>query len=93
MRLSFSISFAYLFLNSYWVFRAWGRVGTTVGGNKVERCGSRHSAIEKFKELYYDKTGNMWEHRASFKKQPNKFYPLEIDYGQVGSLLHLVFRL
>ncbi|KAL8613750.1 hypothetical protein ACOMHN_029607 [Nucella lapillus] len=67
---------------SYWLFRAWGRVGTTVGGNKVERCGSKASVIDKFKELYLDKTGNQWEARGDFKKKPNKFYPLEIDYGQ-----------
>ncbi|XP_076464586.1 poly [ADP-ribose] polymerase 1-like [Babylonia areolata] len=68
--------------NSYWLFRAWGRVGTTVGGNKVERCGSKDSVIDKFKNLYLDKTGNHWEDRNDFQKKPNKFYPLEIDYGQ-----------
>ena len=26
--------------------------------------------------------GNSWENRKNFVKQPNKFYPLEIDYGQ-----------
>lgn len=66
----------------WYVFRSWGRVGTTIGGNKVERCGSRSSAIEKFKALYSDKTNNNWEDRHNFQKFPNKFYPLEIDYGQ-----------
>ncbi|XP_052769011.1 poly [ADP-ribose] polymerase 1-like [Mya arenaria] len=65
----------------WWVFRAWGRVGTTVGGNKVERFGSRANAIEHFKGLYGEKTGNAWEDRNDFKKYPNKFYPLDIDYG------------
>ncbi|XP_060555294.1 poly [ADP-ribose] polymerase 1-like [Ruditapes philippinarum] len=68
--------------NTWWVFRAWGRVGTTVGGNKVERCGSRNSAISSFKAFYLEKTNNAWEDRANFKKFPNKFYPLDIDYGQ-----------
>ncbi|XP_053378443.1 poly [ADP-ribose] polymerase 1-like [Mercenaria mercenaria] len=68
--------------NTWWVFRAWGRVGTTVGGNKVERCGSRQSAIQNFKGLYFEKTNNEWENREHFKKFPNKFYPLDIDYGQ-----------
>lgn len=67
---------------SYWLFRAWGRVGTNIGGNKVERCGSRNSVIASFKELYLQKTGNEWENRKNFQKFPNKFYPLEIDYGQ-----------
>ncbi|GFO48668.1 poly [ADP-ribose] polymerase [Plakobranchus ocellatus] len=67
---------------SYWLFRAWGRVGTTIGGNKVERCGSKNSVIDRFKQMYLDKTGNCWEDRNNFQKFPNKFYPLEIDYGQ-----------
>lgn len=58
-------------------------MGTTIGGNKVERCGSKKSAIDSFKALYGEKTGNAWEDRKDFKKYPNKFYPLEIDYGQV----------
>lgn len=32
-----------------------------------------------------EKTGNSWEERGdSFVKQPNKFYPLEIDYSSGG---------
>ena len=27
-------------------------------------------------------TGNSWLNRKNFVKHPNKFYPLEIDYGQ-----------
>lgn len=27
-------------------------------------------------------TGNRWQDRKNFVKHPNKFYPLEIDYGQ-----------
>ena len=66
----------------YWVFRAWGRVGTTIGGNKLESCGaSKRSAIDQFKELYAQKTGNEWEDRKSFVKHPKKFYPIDIDYG------------
>lgn len=68
--------------NTWWLFRAWGRVGTTVGSNKIERCGSRASVIDRFKEVYYEKTNNEWKNRDSFKKFPNKFYPLDIDYGQ-----------
>ncbi|KAJ8308841.1 hypothetical protein KUTeg_013715 [Tegillarca granosa] len=68
--------------STWYLFRAWGRVGTTIGGNKVERCGSKKSAIDSFKSLYGEKTGNAWEDRKDFKKYPNKFYPLEIDYGQ-----------
>ena len=30
-------------------------------------------------------TGNEWSHRHKFVKCPHKFYPLEIDYGQVSN--------
>jgi len=36
-------------------------------------------------------TGNSWLNRKNFVKHPNKFYPLEIDYGQVCVTLS-IFR-
>ncbi|CAF2081479.1 unnamed protein product [Rotaria magnacalcarata] len=39
-------------------------------------------AIDTFRRIFFDKTGNQWDDRGSFKKVPNKLYPLEIDYGQ-----------
>ncbi|XP_072912212.1 poly [ADP-ribose] polymerase 1 isoform X2 [Hemitrygon akajei] len=65
----------------YWVFRSWGRVGTPIGGNKLEKMSSKEHAIDHFLGLYEEKTGNAW-HSKNFTKYPNKFYPLEIDYGQ-----------
>uniref|UniRef100_UPI00398EF7A6 poly [ADP-ribose] polymerase 1 n=1 Tax=Pristiophorus japonicus TaxID=55135 RepID=UPI00398EF7A6 len=65
----------------YWVFRSWGRVGTTIGGNKLEKMSSKDEAVDHFLGLYEEKTGNAW-HSKNFTKYPNKFYPLEIDYGQ-----------
>lgn len=67
----------------YWVFRSWGRVGTVIGSNKLEEMNSKEEAIDHFLNLYQEKTGNAW-HSTNFTKYPNKFYPLEIDYGQVG---------
>ncbi|XP_077408692.1 poly [ADP-ribose] polymerase 1 isoform X2 [Vanacampus margaritifer] len=65
----------------YWVFRSWGRVGTTIGGNKLEKIGDKNAALNNFLSVYKEKTGNEWG-AANFTKYPNKFYPLEIDYGQ-----------
>ncbi|XP_061668275.1 poly [ADP-ribose] polymerase 1 [Syngnathoides biaculeatus] len=65
----------------YWVFRSWGRVGTTIGGNKLEKIGDKNSALSNFMSVYKEKTGNEWG-TTDFTKYPNKFYPLEIDYGQ-----------
>ena len=63
------------------MFRSWGRVGTTIGNNKLESFMSKPAAVKAFCDLYADKTGNEWEDRADFAKVPNKFYPLDIDYG------------
>ncbi|XP_072356323.1 poly [ADP-ribose] polymerase 1 [Scyliorhinus torazame] len=65
----------------YWVFRSWGRVGTTIGGNKLEKMSSKEEAVDHFLGLYEEKTGNAW-HCQNFTKYPDRFYPLEIDYGQ-----------
>ena len=79
-----------LYMFRYWVFRAWGRVGTTIGGNKLESCGgSGGVAKEKFMELYAEKTGNEWADKKNFTKYPNKFYPLDIDYGGVSNCLQM----
>lgn len=64
------------------MFRSWGRVGTTVGGNKLDKFSDKNSAMNNFLTVYKEKTGNEWS-SSNFTKYPNKFYPLEIDYGQV----------
>jgi hypothetical protein len=41
-----------------YVFRSWGRVGTTIGGTKLEDFDDLTDAIENFKSIFIDKTGN-----------------------------------
>ncbi|CAF3786663.1 unnamed protein product [Rotaria sordida] len=60
---------------------ATGRTGTIYGGKKNEQFDDQSEAIKAFETLFLDKTGNKWSDRGTFKKFPNKFYPLEIDYG------------
>lgn len=57
-------------------------MGTVIGSNKLEQMPSKEDAVEHFMKLYEEKTGNAW-HSKNFTKYPKKFYPLEIDYGQV----------
>ncbi|XP_021365761.1 poly [ADP-ribose] polymerase 1-like isoform X2 [Mizuhopecten yessoensis] len=66
----------------WWLFRSWGRVGTTIGSNKLEKFSSREAVINAMQSLYLEKTGNQWDDRKNFVKQANRFYPLDIDYGQ-----------
>lgn len=71
------------------MFRSWGRVGTTIGGNKLDKFSDKNSAMDNFLTVYKEKTGNDWS-SSNFTKYPNKFYPLEIDYGQVRTHAELV---
>ena len=66
----------------WYVFRSWGRIGTTIGGDKVDTYEEKHDAISEFERHYEDKTGNRWSQRNNFQKAPGKFYPLDLDYGQ-----------
>ncbi|MCO5611892.1 hypothetical protein L7F22_066151 [Adiantum nelumboides] len=70
------------------LFRRWGRVGNSkIGGSKCDKM-SKSGAIREFKKLFREKTGNEWEawqSKVNFYKQPNRFYPIEIDYGVSGT--------
>lgn len=65
---------------TYVVFTSWGRVGTSHGSSKIYGPFQNVSgAKEVFMERFLDKTGNEWEDRNNFVKQPRKMYPLEIE--------------
>ncbi|CAL8090327.1 unnamed protein product [Calicophoron daubneyi] len=66
----------------FWLFRAWGRIGTSIGGTKLEKFTTAKAAREAFEYLYLDKTGNNWKDRTNFQKKPHKFYEMELDYGE-----------
>ena len=57
-------------------------MGTTIGGNKLANYSKKEDAIQEFKALYLDKTGNEWDDRKTATKKANKFYPLDMDYGE-----------
>lgn len=41
----------------------------------------KSDAIQEFKRLFLEKTGNLWEaweQKKDFHKQPGRFYPLDI---------------
>ncbi|KAJ8686796.1 hypothetical protein QAD02_022590 [Eretmocerus hayati] len=64
----------------YWLFRSWGRIGTTIGGNKLESL-AKEECISEFERLYEEKSGNYWSNRDNFVKVPRKMYPIDIDHG------------
>ncbi|CAG7724082.1 unnamed protein product [Allacma fusca] len=71
----------------YWVFRAWGRLGTTIGGNQCDPMDSKESALSLFHKMYKDKTGN--DFLKPFVKKPGCYLPMDIDYGQDKQLAKL----
>ena len=74
------------------MFRKWGRVGEPrIGGEKMETM-SKQGAIEEFKRLFVEKTGNQWEawvQRQNIQKRPGRYFPLDI----VPLILYLQFCL
>lgn len=70
----------------FWVFRSWGRIGTTIGGNKCDKKSDLHEALAEFEALYEEKTGNSWKNRSTCEKVPGRMYPIDIDYGQEEEL-------
>ncbi|XP_058116088.1 poly [ADP-ribose] polymerase [Anopheles ziemanni] len=67
----------------YWLFRSWGRIGTTIGGTKVESFKTSYDAMTAFEDMFEDKTGLEWDrHDSRYKKNPGMFFPIEIDYSE-----------
>ncbi|RCN44674.1 Poly(ADP-ribose) polymerase catalytic domain protein [Ancylostoma caninum] len=66
----------------YYLFRSWGRVGTTVGGKKTETI-SNDSAIGAFERLFHEKTGNAWKRKDYFTKQPGLMDLIETDFTEI----------
>ncbi|XP_036339224.1 poly [ADP-ribose] polymerase [Rhagoletis pomonella] len=66
--------------NKYWIFRSWGRIGTTIGDHKLESFTNLIEAKRSFFHIYFDKTGNEFDNRQHFVKVPGRMFPIEIDY-------------
>lgn len=75
---------------SFFVFRKWGRVGTPVGSSMRAGPCSFNTALEQFKEVYYDKTGFRWEERETNEKKPGRYFPLavaDVDDNEGSTLI------
>lgn len=65
---------------NYWLFRAWGRISTKIGGSKTEPFSDFELARKKFQQLYTKLTGNYFG--EEFEKKPRKYYLEDIDYSE-----------
>lgn len=66
-------------MERYWLFRSWGRIGTSIGNTKCDKM-SCEEAVQLFEDTYLKQTGNEWYRRKNFKKIPGKYQPLEIEH-------------
>ena len=83
----------YFTLLSWWVFRSWGKLGTDIGGKKVDPFISKDKAIKMFTNTCKEKTGNIWSNsKQTFVKCAGKFYPLDIDFGAKVFISIIVFN-
>lgn len=67
--------------SSYWVFRSWGRISTTIGSTKLEKFHSLEDARDSFEQMYEERTGNYFGEKK-FIKHSGKYYKMDIDYGE-----------
>lgn len=66
--------------SKFYIFRSWGRIGTTIGGNKLESHSDMADAINEFRHLYKERTGNDFG-ATEQRKQPGKYHLVETEYG------------
>ena len=67
---------------TFMVYYRWGRVGVK-GQNKIQGpYTSRDSAINEFKQKFYDKTENDWPNRKMFESFPHHYMWIEMDYNE-----------
>ena len=62
-----------------YLWRKWGRIGTTVKNNKIEKM-PEAECVKEFTKLFLEKTGNDWADRTAdrFRQAPGKFSVMEL---------------
>ena len=78
----------------YYLFRSWGRIGSTQGGHKTEYFDEDlEGALHEFKKIFKDKTGNEWKQRHEFKKHAGLMDLLEMELDGKDGLREQKFDL
>uniref|UniRef100_A0A914ID99 Poly [ADP-ribose] polymerase n=1 Tax=Globodera rostochiensis TaxID=31243 RepID=A0A914ID99_GLORO len=71
--------------SNFYLFRSWGRIGTTIGGTKTNAYGTdREDCIDEFKRLFEEKSLNDWESyiAGEFKKKPGGMDILDVGFTE-----------
>lgn len=64
---------------SYYLFKSWGRIGTTIGSHDTQYFSNSNAAVKEFRSLYKTKTGNPFG-KDDYQKKPGLFYPIEVKF-------------
>ena len=65
----------------HFVFTRFGRVGTA-GQYQLTPYGRKEEAVKEFKKIFKSKSGNDWENKGHFEKQPKKYRISEYKFVQ-----------
>ncbi|XP_045534618.1 poly [ADP-ribose] polymerase-like [Papilio machaon] len=68
----------------YWVFRSWGRTGTSIGGKKLENFTDSCEAKKHFEKIYVQKTKYRELSGHHFIKIPRAYVPVDINYDDIS---------
>lgn len=63
----------------FWLFRAWGRYGTTIGNHKCEEM-TKEAALSMFKSIYNEKTGNIYGEKRVIRR--GHYFPLKLQQDE-----------
>ncbi|CAJ0936325.1 unnamed protein product, partial [Mesorhabditis belari] len=72
--------------NIFWVFRSWGRIGTTQGGIKTEEFRSMKAGVAGFEAVFLEKTQNEWRDRKYFRKKAGGMNWIETDTSDAANV-------
>ncbi|CAJ0579142.1 unnamed protein product, partial [Mesorhabditis spiculigera] len=67
----------------YYVFRSWGRIGTTQGGCVEDEFWTLNTAVDSFEIHFKDKSGNDWKDRKYFRKKAGFMNIVETDNSEL----------
>lgn len=68
--------------SKFYLFRSWGRIGTTIGGTKVEEFKSLKNAFEAFDKLFLKESGNYFD--EPYVQVPGKMVLMDVNYEVNG---------
>lgn len=72
----------------YYIYCSQGRIGSNRGARKTIHYGGQlDTAIDEFRKLFHQLTGNYWDNRSSFVKKGGKMELIDVQLNGLVSFL------